>query len=506
MDALQAYSFGLHIALQPMNLLYGFLGALAGTLVGVLPGLGPGAAMALLLPLTYHLSPVGAMIMLAGIYNGAMYGGSTTSILVNIPGEAGSIMTCIDGHEMAKQGRAGPALGIAAFGSFIGGSITTLIVTLVAFPLSQLATQFGPAEYFALMCSGLVLLCLLSQESFVRSLISAAGGLLLGTIGMDSFSGQPRFTFGIPSLYDGVDLVVVLLGMYGVTEILTNLDELYIQKKALTDKIGSLLPTGADWRRSAGPILRGSFIGTIFGVLPGGGTILSTFASYGLEKRLSKHPEQFGRGAIEGVAGPETANNSSSTAGFIPLLTLGIPTNATVALLLAALLILGVQPGPLLITKNPDVFWGVVMSMFVANIILLFLNLPLIGLWVQLLKVPYVVLFPAILLLCTIGAYSVNGSMSSVYMMFAFGALGYVFHKVRFPSHPFLLAMIIEPLLENSFRQSLSISRGSFWIFVSSPIAAGLLGSLMLVLAGGAFKPLRRRFGAALDKPTERQV
>lgn len=500
MDILDAYAYGLQIATTPTNLAFCLLGAFAGTLVGVLPGLGPGAAMALLLPLTYHLPPVSAMIMLAGIYNGAMYGGSTTSILVNIPGETGSIMTCIDGHQMAKRGRAGAALGIAAIGSFIGGSITTLIVTFIAFPLSRLAIEFGPAEYFALMCAGLLLLCFLSQEAFLKSLISAACGLLLGTIGMDIFTGQPRFAMGIPALYDGIEIVVVLLGMYGVTEVLNNIEEIFTKKTLVSTRIRNLLPTWADWRVSLNPILRGSLLGTLFGVLPGGGTILSTFASYTLEKRLSKTPERFGQGAIEGVAGPEAANNSSSTAGFIPLLTLGIPTNSTVALLMAALLILGVQPGPLLITKNPDIFWGVIMSMFVANIVLLVLNLPLIGLWVQVLKVPYFLLFPVVLLFCTIGAYSINGSMTDVYMMMLFGVLGYVLTKGGFPIHPLVLAMVIEPILETSFRQSLSISGGSFSIFITSPIAAALFVLIAAVLLAAALKPVRRLLDTALVK------
>ena len=500
MDILSAYGYGLQIATTPINLLFCFLGALAGTLVGVLPGLGPGAAMALLLPLTYHLPPVSAMIMLAGIYNGAMYGGSTTSILLRIPGETGSIMTCIDGHEMAKQGRAGPALGIAAFGSFIAGSITTLVVTLTAFPLSRLAIEFGPAEYFGLMCAGLLLLCFLSQDAFIKSLISASGGLLLGTVGMDIFTGQPRFTLGISSFYDGIETVVVLLGMYGVAEILSNLDQMFIRKALVAERLRQLFPSKADWSRSINPILRGTVFGIFFGVLPGGGTILSTFTSYATEKKLSKEPERFGHGAIEGVAGPEAANNASSTAGFIPLLTLGIPTNSTVALLMAALLILGVQPGPLLITNNPDVFWGVIMSMFIANIVLLILNLPLIGLWVQVLKVPYTLLFPVILLLCTIGAYSLNNSMIDVYMMMLFGVLGYALTKGGFPVHPFVLAMIIEPILETSFRQALSISGGDFSIFVSSPIAAVLMILVGTVLIAATMKPVRRGLDAAFSK------
>ncbi len=500
MDIVDAYWYGFQIVTVPNNLAFCFVGTLVGTLVGVLPGLGPGAAMALLLPLTYHLSPVGALIMLAGIYNGAMYGGSTTSILVNIPGEAGSIMTCIDGHQMAKQGRAGPALGISAFGSFIGGSITTFIVTLIAFPLSRLAIIFGPAEYFALMCAGLLLLCFLAQESFARSLISASGGLLLGVVGMDVFTGQSRFTFGIPSLYDGIDLVIVLLGMFGVTEILANMEQLFVEKRFVTQEIRGLLPTWEDLRRSINPILRGSLIGSFFGMLPGGGTVISTFTSYAMEKRLSRSPERFGHGAIEGVAGPETANNSSSTAGFIPLLTLGIPTNATVALLMAALLILGIQPGPLLIRNNPEIFWGVVMSMYIGNVILLILNLPLIGIWVQILRIPYTLLFPVILLLCVIGTYSLNNRLADVYIMLLFGLLGYIMQKGSFPVHPFLMAMILEPIVEFSFRQSLAISNGDIRVFVSSTIATVLLLFVASVLLLSVIKPVMRVLNVALQK------
>jgi putative tricarboxylic transport membrane protein len=497
-DIISAYGYGLQIATAPENLAFCFVGALIGTLVGVLPGLGPGAAMALLLPLTYHLPPVSAMIMLAGIYNGAMFGGSTTSILVKIPGEAGSIMTCIDGYEMAKQGRAGPALAIAAIGSFFGGSITTFIITVVAVPLSRVALEFGPSEYFALMCAGILLLCFLSQDAFLKSLISAVVGLLLGTVGMDIFTGQPRFTLGIPSLYEGIELVAVLMGMYGLAELLNNLDELYVRKSVLAKDIGRLMPSREDFRRSIGPILRGSMLGTFFGVLPGGGTILSTFSSYTIEKKLSKEPQRFGRGAIEGVAGPETANNSSSTGGFIPVLTLGLPTNSTVALLIAALMILGVQPGPLLITDHPDIFWGVIMSLFLANVVLVVLNLPLVGVWVQVLKIPYIVLFPLILLFCVIGAYSVSNSMADVYIMMCFGVLGYLMNKGGFPTHPLVLAMIMEPMLETSFRQALSISGGNFGVFVSSPISIGLLTIVAVVILASTLKPIRRVLGAAL--------
>jgi putative tricarboxylic transport membrane protein len=500
MDVWSALGYGMGVAITPVNLLFCFMGALLGTLVGVLPGLGPAAAMALLLPLTFHLPPVSAMILLAGIYYGAMYGGSTTSILLNIPGEAGSIMTCLDGNQMAKQGRAGVALGISAFGSFIGGTITTIILTFSAFPLSKVAIEFGPAEYFALMCTGIVLLCFLSQGSFLKSLISMCGGLFVGTIGMDIFTGLPRYTFGISSLYDGVNLVVVLMGMFGVTEILTNLDAARVKQTIITKKVDHLLPDREDWKRSIKPILRGAALGSFFGMLPGGGTILSTFSSYAVEKKLSKNPESFGKGAIEGVAGPETANNSSSTAGFIPLLTLGIPTNPTVAMLMAALMVLGVQPGPLLITSRPDIFWGVIMSMYIGNVMLMILNLPLIGLWVQILKIPYLILFPVILLLCVIGAYSLNNNIIDVYLMIFFGVLGYIMQKEGFALAPFMLAMILEPILEMAFRQALAITGGHFRIFVSSPLAVSLLVLLVVIVIISTMRPLMKLLRNALEE------
>jgi len=489
--------FGFKIITAPTNFLFCFIGVLMGTLVGVLPGLGPAAAMALLLPLAYHFPPVSAMIMLAGIYYGAMYGGSTTSILVNIPGEAGSIMTCLDGHQMAKQGRAGPALGISAIGSFIGGTFAVLVLNFVAQPLSKFALEFGPTEYFSLMCAGMAILCFLTEGSFIKSLISACFGLFLGTIGMDIFTGAPRFAFGINALYDGLGLVVVVMGIFGVTEILLNM-ETTIRRYIYTKKIDHLLPNKEDWKASAKPIARASVLGTLLGILPGGGVILASFTSYALEKKLSKHPESFGKGAIQGVAGPETANNAASGAGFIPLLTLGIPPNPTTAMLLAALLILGVQPGPLLYTRHPDVFWGIIVSMYIGNIMLIILNLPLIGVWVQFLKIPYSLLFPLILLFCIIGVYSLNNNITEIYLMIFFGAIGYLCKKTGFALAPLALAMILEPVFEIGFRQSLMMSRGKFGIFFTSPISAVLLSLSVVILLAGTVRPLMKSFTAAL--------
>jgi putative tricarboxylic transport membrane protein len=499
MDIWNNIIFGFHIASVPENLLFCFIGVLAGTLVGVLPGLGPAAAMSLLLPLVAHMPPVSSMIMLAGIYYGAMYGGSTTSILVNIPGEAGSIVTCLDGHQMALQGRAGPALGISAFGSFIGGTFAIIVLNFIAEPLADFAIQFGPPEYFSLMCAGIGILCFLTEGSFIKSLISASIGLFLGTIGMDLFTGAPRFTFGIPVLYDGVGLVVVVMGMFGITEILLNIESI-IKPISITKKIDHLFPNKEEWKASAKPIARASILGTFLGVIPGRGVILASFTSYALEKKLSKHPETFGKGAIEGVAGPETANNAASGGGFIPLLTLGIPPNATTAMLLAALLILGVQPGPLLVKQHPDIFWGTIMSMYIGNGMLLILNLPLIGIWVKILKIPYAILFPLILLLCVIGVYSLNNSITEIFLMIFFGAVGYLCKKIGFAVAPLILAMILGPIFEFSFRQSLMMSLGKFSIFISSPIAIILLMLSFLILFSGTFRPLMKSLNKALKE------
>jgi putative tricarboxylic transport membrane protein len=447
---------------------------LGGTLVGVLPGLGPQAAIALLLPAAFYLEPVSAIIMLAGIYYGSMYGGSTTSILVNIPGESASVITCLDGYQMALQGRAGPALGIAAFGSFIAGTFGVMLLVIVGTPLAEFALRFGPPEYFSLMCLALIVLTHLSGKSLYKSLISALVGLFLSTIGMDLVTGRPRFTLGLPVLMDGIGLIPVIIGLFGVTEVLINIEE-GLKRGIVTKKIDHLLPDKEDWRQSIKPIIRGTVIGSVLGILPGGGVVLSSFTSYAIERRLARHPERFGKGAIEGVAGPETANNAAAQCGFIPLFTLGIPANVTTAILLGGLMILGIQPGPMLMSTYPDLFWGTIASMYIGNLMLLILNLPLIPLWVQVLRIPYTLLFPVILLFCLIGAYIPNTSASEMVIMIVFGGMGYVLRKLEYELAPMILAMVIGPMFEDAFRQSLIMSSGELSIFISRPISGVLL-------------------------------
>jgi putative tricarboxylic transport membrane protein len=485
MEAFGYLLYGFKVCLELQNLFYCFLGVLMGTLIGVLPGIGPGAGIALLLPVTFYINPVGAVIMIAGVYYGTMYGGSTTSILVNIPGEGASVVTCIDGYQMALQGRAGPALGIAAFGSFIAGTFGVVLLCFVGAPIAEFALRFGPPEYFSLMCLALMVLTNLTGKSLSRALIAALAGLFLGAIGRDMFTGKSRFTLGIPILMDGIGLIPVIMGLYGVTEVLTNVEE-GLKKTIVDKKIGHLLPTLQDWKASAKPIGRGTLIGSILGILPGGGLVLSSFVSYAVERRLSKHPERFGKGAIEGVAGPEAANNAAAQCGFIPLLTLGVPANVATALLLGALMILGLQPGPMLMSLRPDVFWGTVASMYVGNGMLLVLNLPLIGLWVQVLKVPYSLLFPLILLFCLIGVYIGNNSIAEIWIMIFFGGIGYVLKKVGYEFAPMVLAMVIGPIFETAFRQSLLMSGGDFSIFFTRPISVVLLGCAFTLLVLGS--------------------
>jgi putative tricarboxylic transport membrane protein len=469
--------YGFQVALQPINLLYCFVGVLIGTLVGVLPGLGPAAAIALLLPSTFAASPVSAIIMLAGIYYGAMYGGSTTSILVNIPGEAASVVTCLDGHAMARQGRAGAALGISAFGSFIAGTFSVVALTFLAPLLARVSLSFGPPEYFALMMLGLTLLTYFASGSMVKALIMAAAGLLCGTVGQDTISGRLRFTFGIRTLEDGLGLVPVIMGLFGVSEVLLNLERAAERTQIFAAPMRGLLPTREDWRRSTVPIARGSLLGFFLGVLPGAGAIIASFVAYAVEKRASRSPERFGKGAIEGVAGPEAANNAAAGGAFIPLLTLGIPANAVMAVLLGALMIHGLQPGPLLVKQAPDVFWGFITSMYIGNAMLLVLNLPLIPMWAGLLRVPYEVLFPFILLFCLIGAYSVANNVGDGIVMWVFGIVGYLMKKFDYEGAPFILAMVIGPMMEEALRQSLILSAGRFAIFVSRPISAAFIGT-----------------------------
>ncbi len=492
MDLFSQLIQGFAVAIQPINLFYCLLGCLIGTLVGVLPGLGPTAAMSLLLPATFHAPPVTAIIMLAGIYYGAMYGGSTTSILVNIPGEAASVMTCLDGYQMARQGKAGRALGICAFGSFIAGTLGLIGLTVVAPPLAEFALKFGPPEYFALMCMGLVVLSFLTSTSMIRSLMMAFLGIILGTVGIDTVSGSARFTFGVTELLDGIGLVPLVMGLFGISEILVNLEQ-GTQREIFKTKVKGLLPTLADWAQAKWALLRGTVIGFWLGILPGGGAVLSSFVAYAVEKRFSKHPEKFGTGLIEGVASPEAANNAAAQAAFIPLLTLGLPANVVMALLLGALILHGVTPGPLLMTQNPDIFWGVIASMYLGNIMLLVLNLPLIGLWVQLLRIPYPYLMPLIIIFCILGAYSVANSLADVLFMFLFGIVGYIMKKLKFDSPPLVLAFVLGPLVEYYFKSALMFSRGSFTVFFTRPISLVCLSIAAAILAWSIISGLRRK-------------
>jgi putative tricarboxylic transport membrane protein len=492
MDLVNSMALGLSVALQPINLLYCFAGVFIGTLVGVLPGIGPVAAMSLLLPVTFSAPPEAGIIMLAGIYYGSMYGGSTTAILVNIPGEAASVVTCLDGHQMARQGRAGPALGIAAIGSFIAGTLAVVGLMLVAPTLARWAVKFGPAEYFSLMVLGLSVLAYLSHGSLLKALIMACFGLILGLIGIDSINAAPRLTFDRMELVDGVGLVPIVMGLFGIAEILSNIER-RISREIFAQRITGLMPTRQDWKESAGPLARGSLLGFVLGILPGGGAVISSFISYALEKRLSKTPAVFGKGAIAGVAGPEAANNAAAGSGFIPLLTLGIPPNVVLALLLGAFVVHGLQPGPLLMLQNPNIFWGIVASMYIGNVMLLILNLPLIGMWVQVLKVPYKILFPMILLFCLIGVYSLSNSIFDIYVMIVFGVLGYLMRKLGYEPAPLVLAFVLGPMMENNLRKALIISDGSFSIFIDSKLSLACLALAALLLATAIIPLMRTR-------------
>jgi putative tricarboxylic transport membrane protein len=486
MEVFSNIYLGFSVLLTPTNLFLCFIGALLGTLVGVLPGLGPIAAISLLLPSTYQMAPVSAIILLAGIFYGAMYGGSTTSILVNIPGEAASVVTCLDGYQMARKGRAGAALGISAFGSFIAGTLGVLILMLLAPILGRAALTIGPPEYFALTFLGLTLVTSLSHGSFTKALIMAVLGLLAGCIGADPISGFKRFTYGSFTLIDGVGIVPVAMGMFGIGEVLENMGQTYGTREIYETKIKGLLPGIRDWKDSIGPIMRGSILGFFIGILPGPSVAISSFASYAIEKKISRYPERFGTGAIQGVAGPESANNAATSGAFVPLVSLGIPANVTMALFLGALMIHGIQVGPLFITQYPDIFWGLITSMYVGNVMLLVLNLPLIGIWVKVLKVPYGILFPLILLFCFIGVYTLNNNVIEIFIMLIFGIFGYVSRKAGFEAASFILAMVLGPLMEKSLRQSLLISQGHLEIFLVRPISCILLilslASIMLTL------------------------
>jgi putative tricarboxylic transport membrane protein len=500
MDIIAGLGQGFSVALQPINLLYCFIGVFIGTLVGVLPGIGPVSAMSLLLPVTLSGTPESGIIMMAGIYYGSMYGGSTTSVLVNIPGEAASVVTCLDGHAMAKQGRAGPALGIAALGSFAAGTFALVALMLVAPALARVAIAFGPPEYFSLMVLGLTVLSFLSQGSMAKSLLMAASGIILGLIGIDQITAQPRLTFGRLELLDGIGLVPIVMGLFGVAEILSNLEQ-ELKREVIKARIGGLWPSRQDWTASKWAIVRGTLLGFFLGILPGGGAVIASFASYAIEKKVSKTPERFGHGAIEGVAGPEAANNAAAGGAFIPLMTLGIPPNVVMALLLGAFIIHGLQPGPLLMTQRPDLFWGIVASMYIGNAMLLVLNMPLIGIWVQVLKLPYRILFPLILMFCIVGVFASGNAVFDVFVMVVFGVLGYLMRKFGYEPAPLVLAFVLGPMLENNLRKSLILSQGDFQIFVARPISAVCLLLAVAALAAPLLPALARRRAALATEP-----
>jgi putative tricarboxylic transport membrane protein len=472
---------GFSVALAPNVLLLAVVGCVIGTLVGMLPGVGPLAGISLLLPVTFGLHPTAAIVLLAGIYYGAMYGGSTTSILMRIPGEAASVMTCIDGYAMTQKGRAGPALAIAAFGSFVAGTIAVIGLMLLAPPLAALALRFGPPEYFALLTLGLLVLAFLTGGSMAKALAMAALGLFFGTVGIDLMSGFFRFQYGLVELGDGIGIVPVAVGLFGVSEILLTAGQdttPAVQKPKLKD----LLPSREELRQAAGPVGRGTVLGFIIGIVPGSAHIISSFVSYALERRISKHPERFGKGAVEGVAGPESANNAAACGSFVPMLALGVPSGPIPAVMLAALMVHGIAPGPLLMEQQPALFWGFIASMYVGNLVLLVLNLPLVGLFVNLLRIPYAYLYPAILVFCVLGVYSVNSSVVDVWIMVAMGALGYVLRKFDFEVAPIVLGLVLSPMLETALRQSLAMSSGDYAIFVTRPIAAVMLAIAFILL------------------------
>ena len=492
MDTLHNIFMGFSVVFEPMRLVSCFIGVLLGTLVGVLPGLGPTAAISILLPSTFRLDPISAVIMLGGIYYGCMYGGSITSILLNIPGESASVVTCLDGYQMARQGRAGPALGICAFGSFIAGTVSIFGLALVAPPLAKFALKFGPPEYFALIFCGLSVLIYLASASVLKAVIMSLVGLFLGLVGTDFVTGDLRFTFGTIVLMDGVGMVPVVMGLFGVAEVLDNVGK-NLSVDILKTPLSHLFPNRKDWKLSTGPIARGTIIGFFLGILPGGGALISSFTSYAIEKRISKYPERFGTGAIEGVAGPEAANNSATGGAFIPLLTFGIPSNVVMALILGALLIQGIQPGPLLIRDYPDLFWGVVASMYIGNVMLLILNLPLIPMWVQILRIPYPLLFPVILLFCLVGVYSLKNSYEEVLIMVIFGIFGFLMKKFEYEGAPLVFALVLSPIIENSFRQSLAMSYGDLTIFFTRPISLGFMIVGIMLFTIPIFTNVRKR-------------
>ena len=492
MELITNLGIGLSTAASPLNLLYCLVGVFLGTLIGVLPGLGPTATIAMLLPITFGLPPVSALIMLAGIYYGSQYGGSTTSILVNLPGEAASVVTALDGYQMARKGRAGVALATSAIGSFIAGTVATVILALFAPPLASVALKFGPAEFFSLMVLGLLASMVLARGSLLHAFGMIVLGLLLGMIGADVNSGAQRFTFGLPQLADGIGFVVVAMGMFGIAEVVRNLEN-EEDRSVMISKISNLMPSREDWKRMIGPIIRGTAIGSFLGILPGSGSILGSFAAYAIEKKVSKNSAEFGQGAIEGVAAPESANNAGAQTSFIPMLTLGIPSNPVMALMIGAMIIQGIQPGPSVITEQPALFWGIIVSMWIGNLFLVILNLPMVGMWVKIVSVPYQYLFPAILVFCCIGVFSLNNTQFDVYLMALFGVVGYIFVKLDCEPAPMLLAFILGPLMEEYMRRALLLSRGDPMVFLQRPISATLLAIGVAAVVVASLPALTRK-------------
>ena len=492
MDLLNNLYLGFGVAFQVENLTYALLGCLLGTLVGVLPGLGPVPTIAMLLPITYVLPPIAGLIMLAGIYYGAQYGGSTTAILVNLPGETSSVVTTLDGHAMAKNGRAGAALSIAGLASFFAGTVATVLLAAFAPPLAEVAFKFGPAEYFSLMVLGLVGAVVLASGSLVKAICMILLGLLMGMVGTDVNSGVARFDFGVPELQDGLDFAIVAMGVFGFAEIMSNL-ELRENRVEISSKIGSLYPNLQEFKEAWPAVIRGTALGSMLGILPGGGAVLSSFAAYTLEKKVSRNPERFGKGHPAGVAGPEAANNAGAQTSFIPLLTLGIPSNAVMALMVGAMTIHNIQPGPQVMTSNPQLFWGLIASMWIGNLMLIVLNLPLVGIWVKLLKVPYKILFPAILVFCTIGVYSLNYNTFDIMTTSCFGIVGYVWAKLKCEGAPLLLGLVLGPLMEENFRRALLLSRGNYGTFLERPLSASLLGVAALLVIIVALPSIKKK-------------
>ena len=492
---------GFVVCMQPINLWYTFLGVLMGTIIGVLPGIGPSAGIALLIPITYGMNPTSALIMLCGIYYGAKYGGSTTAILIRTPGEAASVMTSIDGYEMARKGRAGAALAVSAIGSFIAGTIGVVGLTLFAVPLASMALKFGPAEYFTLMLFAMTAVSTLTGQSPAKGVIATIFGLVIATIGIDLQSGQARYTMGIPEFQDGVGFVVVVVGLFAMAEVFRGLEDIVRGTSAEAMKItGKLWLTKEEWRRSIGPIWRGGIIGFVIGVLPGAGGTIASIMSYTTEKRLSKHPEEFGHGAIEGVAGPESANNSDTAGALVPLLTLGVPGGGATAVMLGAFIMYGVQPGPMLFQSRPDLVWGLINSMYIGNIMLVILNLPLIGLFVRLLYIPVGILYPLIVAISAIGAYAINGSTVDLWLILGFGVVGYVFGKLDIPVAPLVLSLVLGGIMEQSFRQAMTISGGDLKIFYNSGITVTLLAMSVISVALPFIMPILRRLGSKGDE------